>query len=157
MVEGDARECVGGHEVICSLFPRLSSPHAGHQPLRMVHTVPSAAAPEEAGEQRALKLGVVLSGGQAPGALPGRGMGRQAARVACVRAGDGGCSSAAAPCRDETRWSHVPALPRLATSPGTWPLSAAQAGTTSSSACTTTCSAGARAARCWGSWAGRGA
>ncbi|EFN58046.1 hypothetical protein CHLNCDRAFT_34452 [Chlorella variabilis] len=67
--EGDARECVGGHEVICSLFPRLSNAHGGHSPLKMVNLHPAAApGPDsEGGEQRPLRLGVVLSGGQAPG------------------------------------------------------------------------------------------
>lgn len=68
VVEGEAKECIGGHEVICGLFPRLSSPHGGHQPLRMVHVVPAAATVEEEPEQRPLRLGLVLSGGQAPGA-----------------------------------------------------------------------------------------
>lgn len=67
-MEGESRECVGGHEVICSLFPRLSSPHAGHTPLKMVYVVPSQTSPDEAPEQHPLRLGVVLSGGQAPGA-----------------------------------------------------------------------------------------
>ncbi|KAI7839314.1 hypothetical protein COHA_007012 [Chlorella ohadii] len=67
IVEGDSRECVGGHEVICGLFPRLSSPHGGHAPLRMVHVAPCAAPAEDQPQQRPLRLGVVLSGGQAPG------------------------------------------------------------------------------------------
>lgn len=71
MVEGDSRECVGGHEVICSLFPRLSSPHGGHAPMRIVKLKPASVEGEEAGEQRPLRLGVVLSGGQAPGARAG--------------------------------------------------------------------------------------
>lgn len=60
---------MGGHEVICSLFPRLSNAHGGHSPLKMVNLHPAAApGPDsEGGEQRPLRLGVVLSGGQAPG------------------------------------------------------------------------------------------
>ena len=60
---------MGGHEVICSLFPRLSNAHGGHSPLKMVNLHPAAApGPDsEGGEQRLLRLGVVLSGGQAPG------------------------------------------------------------------------------------------
>lgn len=73
IVEGESRECVGGHDVICSLFPRLSSPHGGHAPLKMVHVAPCSGPADDQPQQRALRLGVVLSGGQAPGA---RGRGR---------------------------------------------------------------------------------
>jgi hypothetical protein len=69
VVEGATRECVESHDIICVLFPRLSD--GGESPLRMVHLTPatSAAGADEAAsrEQRPLKLGVVLSGGQAPG------------------------------------------------------------------------------------------
>jgi hypothetical protein len=68
-VEGDSRECVGGHDVICSLFPRLSTPQGGHSPLKMINLqLATAAGPDEqSSNQRPLCLGVVLSGGQAPG------------------------------------------------------------------------------------------
>ena len=60
--EGASRECVGSHDNICALFPKLSTSRALH----MVQLTPGAsgAAPLQ---RRAMKLGVVLSGGQAPG------------------------------------------------------------------------------------------
>ncbi|PSC71535.1 pyrophosphate-fructose 6-phosphate 1-phosphotransferase subunit beta [Micractinium conductrix] len=68
IVEGDRRECVGGHDIICGLFPHLSNTHNGHAPLRMVQVVSAAATPNNgSAAERPLRLGVVLSGGQAPG------------------------------------------------------------------------------------------
>lgn len=65
-MEGDSRECIGGHDVICSLFPRLSTAHGDHSPLKMINLQPATAAGESA-SKHPLRLGVVLSGGQAPG------------------------------------------------------------------------------------------
>ncbi|KAL4443799.1 hypothetical protein ABPG75_011536 [Micractinium tetrahymenae] len=67
VVEGASRECVGHQPVVCSLFPHLSNTHGGHAPLRMVNIVPAASQGEDATEKRPLRLGCVLSGGQAPG------------------------------------------------------------------------------------------
>lgn len=60
---------MGGHDIICGLFPHLSNTHNGHAPLRMVQVVSAAATPNNgSAAERPLRLGVVLSGGQAPGA-----------------------------------------------------------------------------------------
>ncbi|KAL4442020.1 hypothetical protein ABPG77_011281 [Micractinium sp. CCAP 211/92] len=67
VVEGATRECVGGHDVVCGLFPHLANAHSGHAPLRMVNILPAASQGEDAAEKRPLRVGCVLSGGQAPG------------------------------------------------------------------------------------------
>jgi hypothetical protein len=62
--EGDSRECVGGLKSVRSFFPRLSTSQNGESPLKMVSLRPASS---HGVEQRPLRLGVVLSGGQAPG------------------------------------------------------------------------------------------
>lgn len=70
MVESESRSCAAGHEFICSLFPLLSGEKDGQKGvLHMVQL--TAATPAGPGADQALpplKLGVVLSGGQASGA-----------------------------------------------------------------------------------------
>lgn len=94
MVEGACRECVGGHDVVCGLFPHLSNTHCGHAPLRMVSILPAATQAEDGTEKRPLRIGCVLSGGQAPGEST-RGaldrsswwaFGSEALRSCCVKA-----------------------------------------------------------------------
>jgi hypothetical protein len=53
---------VGSHDNICALFPKLSTSRALH--MVQLTAGASGAAPLE---RRAMNLGVVLSGGQAPG------------------------------------------------------------------------------------------
>ena len=71
-MEGGTRECTGDHEVICGLFPHLGGCAGGEAALKLVHL--EGAATEGPGDEppgEPLRLGVVLSGGQAPGASRG--------------------------------------------------------------------------------------
>ncbi|PSC71449.1 pyrophosphate-fructose 6-phosphate 1-phosphotransferase subunit beta 1 [Micractinium conductrix] len=66
VTEGEERECVGNHDEICGLFPRLSC--NCERPLRMVNlTAAPAAGPDGPHAAHPLRIGVVLSGGQASG------------------------------------------------------------------------------------------